>query len=94
MLRCSGSSQNPGSSVLDELQLSNALLWNAVRRPLQWFWVLFHVLVFHVFYFEVSHGSRLCLASLSLMSSCYWFPCSLCHVPIGLFLSCVSQCLV
>ncbi len=27
MLRCSGSSQNPGSSVLDELQLSNALLW-------------------------------------------------------------------
>ncbi len=26
MLRCSGSSQNPGSSVLDELQLSNALL--------------------------------------------------------------------
>ncbi len=39
----------------------------------------------HVFYFEVSHGSRLCLASLSLMSSCYWFPCSLCHVLIGLF---------
>ncbi len=27
MLRCSGSSQNPGSSVLDELQLSNGLLW-------------------------------------------------------------------
>ncbi len=27
MLRCSGSSQNPGSSVLDELQLSNALFW-------------------------------------------------------------------
>ncbi len=27
MFRCSGSSQNPGSSVLDELQLSNALLW-------------------------------------------------------------------
>ncbi len=27
MLRCSGSSQYPGSSVLDELQLSNALLW-------------------------------------------------------------------
>ncbi len=27
MLRCSGSSQNPGSSVLDELQLYNALLW-------------------------------------------------------------------
>ncbi len=26
MLRCSGSSQNPGSSVLDELQLSNGLL--------------------------------------------------------------------
>ncbi len=26
MLRCSGSNQNPGSSVLDELQLSNALL--------------------------------------------------------------------
>ncbi len=29
MLRCSGSSQNPGSSVLDELQLSNGLLWKA-----------------------------------------------------------------
>ncbi len=27
MLRFSGSSQNPGSSVLDELQLSNGLLW-------------------------------------------------------------------
>ncbi len=27
MLRFSGSSQNPGSSVLEELQLSNALLW-------------------------------------------------------------------
>ncbi len=30
MLRCSGSSQNPGSSVLDELQLSNALLWKEI----------------------------------------------------------------
>ncbi len=29
MLRFSGSSQNPGSSVLDELQLSNCLLWKA-----------------------------------------------------------------
>ncbi len=29
MLIFSGSSQNPGSSVLDELQLSNALLWKA-----------------------------------------------------------------
>ncbi len=29
MLRCSGSSLNPGRSVLDELQLSNALLWKA-----------------------------------------------------------------
>ncbi len=27
MLRCSGSSQNPCSSVLDELQLSNGLFW-------------------------------------------------------------------
>ncbi len=27
MLRLSSSSQNPGSSVLDELQLSNGLLW-------------------------------------------------------------------
>ncbi len=26
MLRCSGSSQNPGSSVLDELQLFNGIL--------------------------------------------------------------------
>ncbi len=29
MLRFSGSSQYPGSSVLDELQLSNGLLWKA-----------------------------------------------------------------
>ncbi len=29
MLRFSGSSQNPGSSVLDELQRSNGLLWKA-----------------------------------------------------------------
>ncbi len=29
MLRFSGSSQNPGSSVLDELQLSNGLLGKA-----------------------------------------------------------------
>ncbi len=29
MLRFSGYSQNPGSSVLDELQLSNGLLWKA-----------------------------------------------------------------
>ncbi len=29
MLRFSGSSQNPGSSVLDELHLSNGLLWKA-----------------------------------------------------------------
>ncbi len=29
MLRFSGSSQNPCSSVLDELQLSNGLLWKA-----------------------------------------------------------------
>ncbi len=29
MLRFSGSSQYPGSSVLDELQLSNSLLWKA-----------------------------------------------------------------
>ncbi len=28
MLRFSGSSQTRGSSVLDELQLSNGLLWN------------------------------------------------------------------
>ncbi len=35
MLRFSGSSQNPGSSVLDELQLSNGLLGRPVRRPLQ-----------------------------------------------------------
>ncbi len=29
MHRFFGSSQNPGSSVLDELQLSNGLLWKA-----------------------------------------------------------------
>ncbi len=29
MLRFSGSSQNPDSRVLDELQLSNGLLWKA-----------------------------------------------------------------
>ncbi len=31
MLRCSGSSQNPCSSVLNELQLSNGLLWKTIR---------------------------------------------------------------
>ncbi len=35
MLRFSGSSQNPGSSVLDELQLSNGLLWKACVRDLE-----------------------------------------------------------
>ncbi len=30
MLIFSGSSQNPGSSVLDELQLSNGLLWKEI----------------------------------------------------------------
>ncbi len=29
MLRFSGSCQNPGSSILDELQQSNGLLWKA-----------------------------------------------------------------
>ncbi len=33
-------------------------------------------------------------ASLSLMSSCYWFPCSMCHVLIGLFMSCDPLCLL
>ncbi len=32
MLRCSGSSQNPGSSVLDELQLSNGILWKEMIK--------------------------------------------------------------
>ncbi len=42
MLRFSGSSQNPGSSVLDELQLSNGLLGKiisivvALRVPVCW----------------------------------------------------------
>ncbi len=31
MLRFSGCSHNPGSSVLDELQLSNGLRWNRYR---------------------------------------------------------------
>ncbi len=35
MLRFSGSSQNSGSSVLDELQLSNGLLWKAGEETLQ-----------------------------------------------------------
>ncbi len=34
MLRFSGSSQNPGSSVLDELQLSNGLLWKACEETI------------------------------------------------------------
>ncbi len=34
MLRFSGSSQNPGSSVLDELQLSNGLLWKAGEKTI------------------------------------------------------------
>ncbi len=29
MIRFFGSSQNPGSSILDELQMSNGLLWKA-----------------------------------------------------------------
>ncbi len=37
MLICSGSSQNPGSSVLDELQLSNALLWKAGEETIKIF---------------------------------------------------------
>ncbi len=37
MLRFSGSSQNPGSSVLDELQLSNGLLWKAGKGRLNIF---------------------------------------------------------
>ncbi len=32
---------------------------------------------------EFSHGPCLFHASLALMSSCCWFPCSLCHVLIG-----------
>ncbi len=34
MLRFSGSSQNPGSSVLDELQLSNGLLGKAGKETI------------------------------------------------------------
>ncbi len=34
MLRFSGSSQNPGSSVLDELQLSDGLLWKAGKETI------------------------------------------------------------
>ncbi len=34
MLRCSCSSQNPGSSVLDELQLSNGLLWKSGEKTI------------------------------------------------------------
>ncbi len=36
MLRFSGSCQNPGSSVLDELQQSNGLLWNNFKNPPCW----------------------------------------------------------
>ncbi len=52
---------------LDFFVLHFKLLKSGVVQGL--FWVLFHVFVFHVFYFEVSHGCPLCLASLSLMSS-------------------------
>ncbi len=34
MLIFSGSSQNPGSSVLDELQLYNGLLWKACEETI------------------------------------------------------------
>ncbi len=34
MLRFSGSCQNPGSSVLDELQLSNGLVWKASEETI------------------------------------------------------------
>ncbi len=35
------------------------------------------VLVFMSLILKFSYGSCLCLASLALMSSCYWLPCSL-----------------
>ncbi len=63
-------------------------------------WVLFHVLVFMSFVSKISlsycvmlpclHISLL-LVPLFYVSCSDWLSCSLCHVPIGLFLSCVSQ---
>ncbi len=41
MLRFSGSGQNPGSSILDELQLSNGLLWKASEETI----TIIHLLV-------------------------------------------------
>ncbi len=58
------------------------------------FLVLSHVLVFMSFILKFGYGSCLCLASLALMSLCYWFPYSLCHVLIGLFMSRDPLCLL
>ncbi len=49
---------------------------------------------FHVFYFEGQLCFCLCHASVALMSLCYWFPCSLCHVLIGSLVHCVVFSLV
>ncbi len=46
------------------------------------------------FILKFSYGSCLCHASLSLMSPCYWFPCSLCHILIGSLVHCVMFSLV
>ncbi len=41
------------------------------------------------FILKFSYGSCLCHASLSLLSPCYWFLCSMCHILIG----CISRVL-
>ncbi len=51
MLRFSGSSQNPGSSVLDELQLSNGLLWKAGEDVQQHF---SFTMIFSAYRFDVT----------------------------------------
>ncbi len=63
----------------------------AIVRSVLWFCL---VLVFMSFILKFCHGSCLCHASLSLMSSCYWFPCSMCHVLISCHVHCVMVPLV
>ncbi len=46
------------------------------------------------FILKFSYGSCLCHASLVLLSLCYWFPCSWCHVLIGSLVHCVVFSLV
>ncbi len=72
MLRFSGSSQNPGSSVLVELQLSNALLGKETITIIGLLfnslslWAVYSVLIIHIYiyiYVYVYMCVRVCVAA-------------------------------